>query len=150
MVTRKQAAANKLPPRERRPLASKYPPEQPKKAPASKNPLAKARPKAAAPVKGILKKPPPPPADFAELSPDPEETLVPSSPLVIVKSTPLPPPCMVLYSIEVTVDKEHLFATTYTLDFGAAYVPKYTTILVDIAKELDLKRYAKPVLVPMK
>jgi hypothetical protein len=73
-----------------------------------------------------------------------------SSPPVIVKSTPLPPPYMVLYSIEVTIDKEHLFAIAYTLDFGITYIPRYTTILVNITKELDLKRYAKLVLVPMK
>ena len=150
MVTRRQAAANTLPPRERRPPVSKDLPEQSKKAPASKNPPVKAVPKAVAPVKGILKKPPPPPADFAELSPDLEETPVPSSPPVAVKSTPLPPPCVVLCSVEVTVDKEHLFVTAYTLDFGVVYVPGYVTILVDIAKELDLKRYAKPVLIPTK
>jgi hypothetical protein len=150
MVTRKQAVANKLPLRERRPLASKYPLEQLKKAPASKNPPAKARPKVAAPVKGILKKPPPPSANFTELSPNLEETPMPSSPPVIVKSTPLPPPCVVLCSVEVTVDKEHLFAIAYTLDFGVVYVPRYTTILVNITKELDLKRYAKLVLIPTK
>ena len=89
MITRRQAAANTLPPRERRPPASKNMPEQPKKAPASKNPPAKAVPKAVAPVKGILKKPPSPPlAEFVEVSPDPEETPVPSSPLIPVKSTP--------------------------------------------------------------
>jgi hypothetical protein len=63
--------------------------EQPKKALASKNPPTKAIPKAVAPVKGILKKPPPPPlAEFVEVSPDLEETLVLSSPLVPIKSTP--------------------------------------------------------------
>jgi hypothetical protein len=151
MVTRRQAVANTLPPRERRPPASKNMPEQPKKAPASKNPRAKAVPKAIAPVKGILKKPPPPPpAEFVEVSPDPEETPVLSSPPVPVKSTPQPPPFMVLCSVEVTVDKEHLFAIAYTLDFGIEHVPGYTTILVDIRKELDLTRYAKPVLIPTK
>jgi hypothetical protein len=151
MVTRRQAAANTLPPRERRPPASKDLPAQPKKTPASKNPPAKAVPKAVAPVKGILKKPPPPPpAEFVELSPDPEETPVPSSPPVSVKSTPQPPSFVVLCSVEVTVDKEHLFATAYTLDFGAEHLPGYTTILVDIGKELDLTRYAKPVLIPTK
>jgi hypothetical protein len=151
MVTRRQVTANTLPPRKRRPPVSKNIPEQSKKAPASKNPRAKAIPKAIAPVKGILKKPPPPPpAEFVEVSPDPEETPVPSSPPVPVKSIPQPPPFIVLYSIEITVDKEHLFVTTYTLDFGAEHVPGYTTILVDIGKELDLTRYAKPVLIPTK
>jgi len=84
------------------------------------------------------------------VSPDPEEIPVPSSPLVPVKSTPQSPPFVVLYSIEVTIDKEHLFATAYTLDFGVEHVPGYTTILVDIGKELDLTRYAKPVLIPIK
>jgi hypothetical protein len=88
MVTRRQAAANTLPPRERRPPASKNMLEQLKKAPASKNPLAKAILKAIAPVKGILKKPPPPPpTEFVKVSLDLEETLVLSSPLVLVKST---------------------------------------------------------------
>jgi hypothetical protein len=123
-------------------------PEQPKKALASKNPLAKAIPKVVAPVKGILKKPPPPPpAEFVEVSPDLEETLVLSSPLVPVKSTPQPPPFVVLYSIEVTVNKEHLFAIAYILDFGVKHVPRYTTILVNIRKELDLTRYTKLVLI---
>jgi hypothetical protein len=57
---------------------------------------------------------------------------------------------VVLYSIEVTVDKEHLFVITYMLDFGAKHVPGYTTILVDIRKELDLTRYVKLVLILMK
>jgi hypothetical protein len=150
MVTRRQAAANTLPPRERRPPASKDLPAQPKKTPASKNPPAKAVPKAVAPVKGILKKPPLPLAEFVELSPDLEETPVPSSPPVSVKSTPQPPPFIVLCSVEVTVDKEHLFATAYTLDFGAEHLLGYSTILVDIGKELDLTRYAKLVLIPTK
>jgi hypothetical protein len=78
---------------------------------------------------------------------DLEETPVPSSPLVLVKSTPQPPPFVVLYFVEVIVDKEHLFAIAYTLDFGAKHVLGYTTILVDIRKELDLTRYAKLVLI---
>ncbi|PMD26847.1 hypothetical protein NA56DRAFT_685133 [Hyaloscypha hepaticicola] len=151
MVTRHQATANTLPPRERHPPASKNIPEQPKKAPALKNPPTKAIPKAVAPVKGILKKPPPPsPTEFVKVSPDPEETPVLSSPLVPVKSTPQPPPFIVLYSIEVTVNKEYLFTTIYILDFGIEYIPGYITILVDIGKELDLTRYTKPVLIPTK
>jgi hypothetical protein len=151
MVTRKQAAANKLPPRKRRPPASKDLPQQPKKAPASRKPPAKAVATAGAPRKGILKKPPPPsPAEFEELSPDPEETPVPSSPPVAVKSTPLPTPLVVLCAVEVTINKEHLFATAYTLDFGGVFVPGYTQILVNIGKELDLVRFAKPVQVPTK
>jgi hypothetical protein len=122
--------------------------EQPKKAPASKNPLAKAIPKAIAPVKGILKKPPPPPlAEFVKVSPNLKETLMLSSPPVLVKSTPQPLPFIILYSIKVIVDKEHLFAIAYTLDFRAKHIPRYTTILVNIRKELDLTRYIKPILI---
>jgi hypothetical protein len=129
MVTRRQGATNKLPPCSRCPPTFKNLPEQPKKAPASRNPLVKAIPRSRALVKGILKKPPPPPlANFGKLSPSLklEEPLVPSSLLVIVKSTPLPPPCIVLYSIEVTINKEHLFTITYTLDFKVTYVFRYT------------------------
>ena len=67
-----------------------------------------------------------------------------------MKSTPQPPPFVVLYIVEVTVDKEHLFAIAYTLDFGVKHVLGYITILVDIRKELDLTRYAKLVLIPTK
>jgi hypothetical protein len=57
---------------------------------------------------------------------------------------------MVLYSIKVTIDKEHLFTITYTLNYKVMYVFGYTTILVNIMKELDLKRYIKLVLILMK
>jgi hypothetical protein len=103
-----------------------------------------------APIKGILKKPPPPPANFNKLSPDPKETPVLLSPLVAIKTTLLPSSIIILCSIKVTINKEHLFATAYSLNFELVLYPLYTIILVNIAKELNLKRYIKPVLILIK
>jgi hypothetical protein len=78
------------------------------------------------------------------------EILVLLSPLIIIKLTLLPLPIIVLYSVKVTINKEHLFIIIYSLNFELIYYPLYTIILFNIVKELDLKSYIKLVLISTK